>query len=416
VELDVPILGIGVAVGELDMPVVGGDADLLGDGRRRGGGGGGRHRGRRRRGGEAVALPLLRETERGLGRRRRQRLDPAEEVVQQGADGAQRLGVGVVRVGERVALADGQREELGAHPAVAHRVLLLHLGLAAPHGDRPACRPQENRFLFLPLTAEESPVRAAAAAATAWRRVGRIWRAGAETSRSGVATSYWLQRRWRRGRGVSAERFFAFWRACQRGAARRDARGAGPPFSGRGENPPACSSALSHSRRGGGGGGALFQSDEGKMAVATGNERSAASECARLLMTSTANGWAVGVGYGARGIEARLSCCPFGAVVLPEKRAWESFDGRGGEAEGRTETEEDRGGGVGHPRGDIRTSTPVAGRGGAGWILPCCAAAASPPATTHLLGCGFFRFVSSPPLISLAFFLGLFIITSSSLF
>jgi hypothetical protein len=128
-----------------------------------------------------------------------------------------------------------------------------------------------------------------------------------------------------------------------------------------------------------------------------------ASECARLLMTSTANGWAVGVGYGARGIEARLSCCPFGAVVLPEKRAWESFDGRGGEAEGRTETEEDRGGGVGHPRGDIRTSTPVAGRGGAGWILlPCCAAAASPPATTHLLGCGFFRFVSFPPLLFLS--------------
>jgi hypothetical protein len=141
-----------------------------------------------------------------------------------------------------------------------------------------------------------------------------------------------------------------------------------------------------------------------------------ASECARLLMTSTANGWAVGVGYGARGIEARLSCCPFGAVVLPEKGPGNHLTDGAGRRRAGTETEEDRGGGVGHPRGDIRTSTPVAGRGGAGWILPCCAAAASPPATTHLLGCGFFRFVSSPPLISLAFFLGLFIITSSSLF
>ena len=37
----------------------------------------------------------------------------------------------------------------------------------------------------------------------------------------------------------------------------------------------------------------------------------------------------VGVGYGARGIEARLRCCAFGAVVLPEKKAGESFDGRG---------------------------------------------------------------------------------------
>ena len=130
-----------------------------------GGGGRGRYCGRRRGGGEAVPLALLREAELWLGRRRRQRLDAPEEVVQHGADGAQRLGVGVVRVGQRVAVADGQREQLGALPAVAHRELLLHLGLAAPHPppavpSRPV-PPGEgsgNRPNRLPLARPPSPV------------------------------------------------------------------------------------------------------------------------------------------------------------------------------------------------------------------------------------------------------------------
>lgn len=59
----------------------------------------------------------------------------------------------------------------------------------------------------------------------------------------------------------------------------------------------------------------------------------------------------MGVGYGARGIEARLRCCPFGAVVLPEKRAGNHLtDGAAG-ADERTETEtEDRGGGAAQGR------------------------------------------------------------------
>jgi len=61
-------------------------------------------------------------------------LGPTEEVVEQGTDGAQRLGIGVVRVGEHVALVNDQHQELRANPKVEHRVL-LHLGLVVPHGD-----------------------------------------------------------------------------------------------------------------------------------------------------------------------------------------------------------------------------------------------------------------------------------------
>jgi hypothetical protein len=82
----------------------------------------------------------------------------------------------------------------------------------------------------------------------------------------------------------------------------------------------------------------------------------------------------VGVGYGARGIEARLRCCAFGAVVLPEKKPGNHLtDGGGGTERNGTETEEEGIAGVGQPRGDIRTLTPVAGV--EGWILPCCASA-----------------------------------------
>jgi hypothetical protein len=72
-----------------------------------------------------------------------------------------------------------------------------------------------------------------------------------------------------------------------------------------------------------------------------------------------------------------------------EKRAGNHLtDGAAG-ADERTETEtEDRGGGVGQPRGDIRTLTPVAGVDA--WILPCCAASGLPLPATHWWGaaCG----------------------------
>jgi hypothetical protein len=72
-----------------------------------------------------------------------------------------------------------------------------------------------------------------------------------------------------------------------------------------------------------------------------------------------------------------------------EKRAGNHLtDGAAG-ADERTETEtEDRGGGVGQPRGDIRTLTPVAGVDA--WILPCCAASGLPLPATRWWGaaCG----------------------------
>ncbi|BAT06588.1 Os08g0551225, partial [Oryza sativa Japonica Group] len=98
-------------------------------------------------GGERVVpLPQVGEAQRrgvvDVGRRRRrQRLDAAEEVVQRGGGVPQRGGVGAVGVGERVAVADGVGQQRGAVPAQRHSRAApapapVSLGLAAPHGRR----------------------------------------------------------------------------------------------------------------------------------------------------------------------------------------------------------------------------------------------------------------------------------------
>jgi len=126
--------------------------------------------------------------------------------VEQGGDGAQQLDIGVVHVGEHVALVNGQHLELGAHPAVAHRIL-LHLGLVVPHGDPtdqssrlPAA--YKNHFLFLPLLTAEEPSHSSNRWGESRWGAASEW-AGTEASRSGVAiTSYRLQQ------GVGSEKIY----------------------------------------------------------------------------------------------------------------------------------------------------------------------------------------------------------------
>ena len=91
----------------------------------------------------------------------------------------------------------------------------------------------------------------------------------------------------------------------------------------------------------------------------------------------------VGVGYGARGIEARLRCCAFGAVVLPEKKPGNHLtDGGGGTERNGDGGGGDRGGGAAqgrHPYIDACRR-----RGGLDFtLLRLCACRCPPPAASH---------------------------------
>jgi hypothetical protein len=172
-------------------------------------------------------------------------------------------------------------------------------------------------------------------------------RAGAEGSRSG----WRLPTAGDGGRdGGSAENLrLLAWVPAESGSSRCARRRSSFSFSGRGDSLRACSSApLPLPRRWGRG---ALPSGAGKGGRWQRAKRCAASECCVLCWGALEYRLAVGVGYGARGIEARLRCCPFGAVVLPEKRAGNHLtDGAAG-ADERTETEtEDRGGGAAQGR------------------------------------------------------------------
>jgi len=68
------------------------------------------------------------------------------EEVERGGDGRERVRQRVVRVGERVAVAHGRRQQVGAAPAQRHRLLLVQLRPLAPHrlGAKPGNRSAEK--------------------------------------------------------------------------------------------------------------------------------------------------------------------------------------------------------------------------------------------------------------------------------